>query len=201
MQTLLGLSLCFVLVTTGATLECEVCAGVGTTCTGSMQTCEAGEDTCVIAVSESSVMGIQTKSVIKMCESSSICQHGPQYMHFGHGQDMRTSLVCCVGDACRTATPQLPPIISKPNGKQCPACFNVFSGNCNPNKTVDCVGPETECLDLEATVTYGKIVAAVMQKGCVTKGACNDTKVNEVKLAGIHTNIKKLECKPASDIA
>ncbi|XP_044290877.1 phospholipase A2 inhibitor gamma subunit B-like [Varanus komodoensis] len=198
MKILLGLLPCFVFIYTSASLECEVCAGVGTSCTGIMQTCEAGKDTCVIAVSESSLAGFHVQTIAKTCESSSVCRYGPQYMHFGHGQNLRARITCCVGAACRTAVPQLPPVIIKPNGKQCPSCYSLFSGTCNEEEMVDCVGPESECLDLAATVVHGTVVANTLQKGCVTKGVCSDLKVGESDIGGIRSIITSAVCKGAN---
>ncbi|XP_062996520.1 phospholipase A2 inhibitor NAI-like [Elgaria multicarinata webbii] len=201
MQNLLGLFICFVLVNTGTALECEVCIGIGTDCTGSMQTCEAGKDTCVIAVTENTMSGLPILTVVKACESSNTCNLGPQYMHFGQRLNMRTGITCCVGDACRTVTPQLPPVITESNGKQCPACYNVISGNCNQDETVDCFGPESECLDLSATVTHGTVVVNTVQKGCVTRGVCDGLTVAESKMAGIRTLITRAECRAATNLA
>ncbi|XP_053122860.1 phospholipase A2 inhibitor and Ly6/PLAUR domain-containing protein-like [Hemicordylus capensis] len=199
MKTLLGLFVCCVLVTTGTTLECEVCTGIGTSCTGKMQTCEAGEDTCTIAVSECTVAGFnfQIPLIFKACESSRYCNLGPHYLDFGHGFSLRTMVSCCVGDACRTATPQVPPIITRLNGKQCPACFSSYN-SCSAGDMVDCVGPQTECLDLAVTVTHGTVVSSRVQKGCVTKGACDDVSRGKKLLEGLHSIITKAECRAAS---
>ncbi|KAH0631428.1 hypothetical protein JD844_005751 [Phrynosoma platyrhinos] len=201
MKILLGLTISFVLVTAGVTLECEVCTSVGTSCSGRMETCPADKDTCVIIVTESTMHGMQIPTVVKTCESSKNCKFGPQYMHFGRGQAFKTAFTCCVGDACRTATPQLPPVITKPNGKRCPACYSWFSGTCDQDETVDCVGEENDCLNVAATVTYGPSVINTAQKGCATKGFCVDLNVGEFSTMGFQSLIKRAECTPASAIA
>ncbi|XP_042295283.1 phospholipase A2 inhibitor and Ly6/PLAUR domain-containing protein-like [Sceloporus undulatus] len=201
MQSLLGLTISFVLITAGVALECEVCTSVGTSCTGTMQTCEAGKDTCIIIVTESTMNGMQIPTVVKTCESSSHCKYGPQYMHFGQGQEFRTAFSCCVGDACRTATPQLPPVVTKHNRKQCPACYSLFSGICNQEEMVDCVGEENDCLHVAATVTYGTSVINTVQKGCATKGFCADLNVGEFSTMGLRSLITRAECKAASTTA
>ncbi|XP_053122820.1 phospholipase A2 inhibitor and Ly6/PLAUR domain-containing protein-like [Hemicordylus capensis] len=198
MKTLLGLFVCCVLVTTGTSLECEVCTGIGTSCTGRMQTCEAGKDTCIIGMSESSIVGINFQMIMKSCESSRHCNLGPQYMDFGQGIAIRTMVNCCVGDACRTAAPQVPPVITGLNGKQCPACYSMFSNTCSAGEMVDCVGPETQCLDLAATITHGTVVINTVQKGCVTKGTCNDLSLGKKEVAGVRSIITKAECRAAS---
>ncbi|XP_061453305.1 phospholipase A2 inhibitor NAI-like [Rhineura floridana] len=197
MQILLGIFLGFLLITTGASLECEVCIGIGYSCTGRMQTCEAGKDTCFVTVVENLLGEFPIQTVVKGCGFSSDCNLGPQYMNFGHGQEVRTEVACCVGEACRTASAQLPPRITKTNGKQCPACYSLISGGCNPHEVVNCVGPQNDCLDLAATVTYGTVVINTVQKGCVTRGVCSDSAQREPNMAGISYSITKAECKPA----
>ncbi|CAM5124953.1 unnamed protein product, partial [Natator depressus] len=82
----------------GACLQCEVCAGVGNSCTGSMQTCAPGQDSCGISLTEVIVEGERTQSFLKGCIPSSECNAGPLSMNFGKGMTARTSI------ACRTTT-------------------------------------------------------------------------------------------------
>ncbi|XP_061453729.1 urokinase plasminogen activator surface receptor-like [Rhineura floridana] len=195
MQTLLGLFTCLVLVTTGNSLECEVCSALGTSCTGSTQTCEAGKDTCIITMSEHTLVGYTMQMIDKGCASSNVCKHGPKYMDFGQGKQLRSIVTCCVGEACRTAAPQLPLTITKPNGKRCPACYTSSPGACKDEETVACVGPQQSCLDLAVTVTYGTIVVNTAQKGCVSKSVCDDLRRNETNVFGVRSVVTKAECK------
>uniref|UniRef100_A0ACB8FSE7 Uncharacterized protein n=1 Tax=Sphaerodactylus townsendi TaxID=933632 RepID=A0ACB8FSE7_9SAUR len=115
--------------------------------------CEAGKDTCIISMTEQTLVGVPMRAVVKGCASSDICRLTPAYMNFGSGKTIRTSTTCCVGDACQTSTAQVPPAITEPNGKRCPACYSLTS--VCPDETVDCHGPEDYCLDLAVRVTYG----------------------------------------------
>uniref|UniRef100_A0A803T097 UPAR/Ly6 domain-containing protein n=1 Tax=Anolis carolinensis TaxID=28377 RepID=A0A803T097_ANOCA len=155
MQILLGALVCLFLATSGNALYCEVCTSFGTSCTGSLQTCKDGNDTCIIAVAENTLVGQTLQTITKGCVSSSICKAGLTSMNFGQGKKIRSSTICCVGEACRTAVPQIPPLISQTNGKQCPACYAVSPSSCNEDEIVECVGSEDSCLDMAVTVTYG----------------------------------------------
>ncbi|KAJ6663767.1 hypothetical protein lerEdw1_009846 [Lerista edwardsae] len=200
MQTLLGLVICFVLVNTGTSLECEVCTSVGTSCHGEMEACEDGKDTCAVIVTDSAVDGYATKTILKSCAYSKACTNKTQYIDYGSQISIRAGIACCQGDACHTALPEL----SKPlnntqrNGKQCPACFSVFFRSCTENETVECLGLEDHCIELEGSVTYGPIAFKTVQKGCVTKGLCADLSLGEAKISGIRSRMTKAACKEAT---
>ncbi|XP_053124348.1 phospholipase A2 inhibitor NAI-like [Hemicordylus capensis] len=198
MKILLGSVVSFVLVTAGSSLECEVCSGLGTSCVGKMQACEAGKDTCIIVLAENTLAGYSLQTINKGCGSSSVCHHGPNYSNFGQGKVLRSSTTCCVGDACRTAHPQLPPAVTRPNGKQCPACYAVSPSTCNDNETVDCAGPEDNCLDLALTITYGTFLVQTAQKGCASESACRELRRGESNTADVHIDVTKAECTVAS---
>nr|XP_060639728.1 phospholipase A2 inhibitor gamma subunit B-like [Anolis sagrei ordinatus] len=136
------------------------------------------------------------QTVTKACESSHVCDSPPSYMNLGKGRYVRSSVACCVGDLCKTAHPHLAPVMDKPNGKQCPACYSFSPYGCE-TEMVDCVGPENYCLDMVEKVTYGKFVIDLTMKGCVTEALCV-SKEGEVTSANVHTNIAKATCTPAS---
>ncbi|XP_066494169.1 phospholipase A2 inhibitor NAI-like [Tiliqua scincoides] len=196
MRALLGFFLLSVFLRTGICLECEVCSAVDSTCTGSMKTCDVGQDTCAVILSENSLAGTPIRTVIKTCESSSACSSLPNYMNFGQGKYVRTSISCCVGDACKTAFPQFPPAMTEPNGKQCQGCYSLSPFGCEA-ETVDCVGAENFCLNMVEKVIYGKFVLHTTMKGCVTEAVCA-AKKGKVTHAGVHADIEKAECQPAS---
>ncbi|XP_062996521.1 phospholipase A2 inhibitor gamma subunit B-like [Elgaria multicarinata webbii] len=64
MQALLGLFLFMVLLTTGGSIECEVCIAVQKTCTGNRQTCDSFMDTCATIYTEASVERLQSHSAL-----------------------------------------------------------------------------------------------------------------------------------------
>ncbi|XP_062818712.1 phospholipase A2 inhibitor gamma subunit B isoform X2 [Anolis carolinensis] len=185
-----------VLLWMGSALECEVCTGLGSNCSGPMETCADGQDTCAVVMVENTIDGERLLTVMKACESSHVCDGPPSYMNLGKGRYVRTSVACCVGDLCKTAHPHLAPVMNKPNGKQCPACYSFSPSGCG-TEVVDCVGPENYCLDMVEKVTYGKFVIDLTMKGCITEALCA-SKEGEVTSANIHTNIAKATCTPAS---
>ncbi|XP_077192582.1 phospholipase A2 inhibitor gamma subunit B-like [Paroedura picta] len=69
MQAFLGLFLFSVLLTTGASLECETCSNEGNSCSGSKQTCLDGLDTCMTITTAAG--GTTTTS--KFCFSKQAC--------------------------------------------------------------------------------------------------------------------------------
>ncbi|XP_054855753.1 phospholipase A2 inhibitor gamma subunit B-like [Eublepharis macularius] len=73
MQALFSLFLFFVLLTTGASLECESCAAQGYSCTGQKQSCPAGLDTCLTLLVEGTTGGQTVTSVGKMCYTQALC--------------------------------------------------------------------------------------------------------------------------------
>ncbi|XP_030399028.1 phospholipase A2 inhibitor subunit gamma B-like [Gopherus evgoodei] len=83
----------------GACLQCEVCSGPGASCTGDLQTCAVGADTCSISLSESTLAGMKQQIIIKGCATSNHCTAGPVTMNFGNGVAIRSSIACCMGDA------------------------------------------------------------------------------------------------------
>ncbi|XP_053124350.1 phospholipase A2 inhibitor NAI-like [Hemicordylus capensis] len=196
MPALLGLFLFSVLLRTGTSLECEVCSGFGSSCTGSMETCYAGQDTCVITLSENSLAGEKLQMVTKACGYSYECKMPAIYQNFGSGKYTRSFVTCCAGDACKTATPQFPPAMTTSNGKQCPGSYCLSPFGCE-TETVDCVGEENYCLDIEEKITYGKFVMHITMKGCVTKEVCA-VKEGETSIAGGQADVIKAGCKPAS---
>ncbi|XP_066494166.1 phospholipase A2 inhibitor and Ly6/PLAUR domain-containing protein-like [Tiliqua scincoides] len=200
MQTLLGLFFCFVLITTGTALECEVCSDNSNNCTGRLQTCEAGQDRCAAVLTASTLVGFQIITIYKTCVSSSDCSIGPKYMNFGPGKEIRSSTTCCVGNACRPANPQLPPAITRPNGKWCPACYTGPS-NSNDREKVNCFGPENQCLDMMATITYGTSVVRTTQRACVTQSICDGLKTGKFEQSGFRISIIEAECKPAPTVS
>lgn len=72
MRAFLGLLFCSVLLTTVASLECDVCSSSGKTCTHK-ETCPHGTDTCMSMLTESR-SGSGQFSIAKSCVSKDICK-------------------------------------------------------------------------------------------------------------------------------
>ncbi|XP_074927497.1 phospholipase A2 inhibitor NAI-like [Chelonoidis abingdonii] len=152
MKASLAVCIFAALLATGSCLECEVCEGPGTSCSGTVQTCAAGFDSCGIIV----IVGMNEETVNKGCLTSSECKAGPFTMYFGDGLTVRKGIACCLGDACRTTTVTVPPADPKPNGRRCPACISVLYAPCS-EETIQCTGSNTRCIEITETGTFESI--------------------------------------------
>ncbi|KYO28820.1 hypothetical protein Y1Q_0009680 [Alligator mississippiensis] len=90
----------------GSSLQCEVCHALGDSCSGPMETCNPGEDTCGIIKSEMTLAELKTRTYTKSCVSSDGCRNPPLSMDFGKGIRQRTSIACCTGEACQSTSVQ-----------------------------------------------------------------------------------------------
>ncbi|XP_027675028.2 phospholipase A2 inhibitor NAI [Chelonia mydas] len=200
MEASLAVCILAALLATGACLQCEVCTGVGNNCTGSMQTCDPGQDSCGIFLTEVIVAGMKTQTILKGCVTSSQCKAGPVSMNFGNEVTSSTSIACCVGDACKTVNVTLPPADTKPNGRSCPGCYALSTEQCH-EETVKCTGAETRCLDAVGTVTIGGSPMQMVMKGCVSESMCLPLKVGSSAFAEIRSNLTTDKCTVASGTA
>ncbi|NXX95412.1 PLIGB inhibitor, partial [Centropus bengalensis] len=179
-------------------LQCEVCHGVGKSCSGPMKTCNDGEDTCGIILQEVLIGGLVIPSSLKSCLPSSICQLDPITMNYGKIK-ARSILACCKGDDCRKISVSLPPEDNVPNGYQCPACYSVDSFQCG-NEMVNCTGSETQCVDLAGLMNSGGQSLKAAMKGCTTISECSIAKDAKSNLAMMDIKLRQFQCKPASPL-
>ncbi|XP_050799665.1 phospholipase A2 inhibitor NAI-like [Gopherus flavomarginatus] len=188
-------TLCILLafIDAGSSLQCEVCHEIGESCSGPMETCDPGKDTCGIvkheAVQESKRIVITQKS----CLHSNSCRTDPISVNFGNGRTQRSGITCCVGEACKTASDPLPPMNTVPNGLQCPACYTENSYQCSED-IVRCTGAQTQCLDMAGKITIGILPLKTARKGCTTESECTAPKGEK----GFNVDLVRFECKPAS---
>ncbi|XP_043391147.1 phospholipase A2 inhibitor gamma subunit B isoform X2 [Chelonia mydas] len=200
METSLVVCILAALLATGACLQCETCVDLGKSCTGNLETCAAGQDSCGIFLTEVTVEGERTQSFLKGCIPSSECNAGPLSMNFGKGMTARTSIACCVGDACRTTTVTAPPADPKPNGRRCRGCYVWNAAQCN-EQTTECAGSETQCLDAAGTVTIGGSQIQTIMKGCVSESFCAQLQTGSGTIAGIGVDLITAKCTVASGAA
>ncbi|TFJ97441.1 Phospholipase A2 inhibitor subunit gamma B [Platysternon megacephalum] len=184
MKASLAVCVLAALLATGSCLECEVCEGPGTSCSGTLQTCAAGYDSCGIIVTETTIVGMNQNIVIKGCVTSSECKVGTFTMNFGNGVTARTGIACCLGDACKTTTVTVPPADPKPNGQRCPACIATIFAQCNEVST-QCTGSDTRCIELTGTITIGETATLMTMKGCASESVCAQIKPGARTLAGV----------------
>ncbi|KYO19181.1 hypothetical protein Y1Q_0003403 [Alligator mississippiensis] len=171
-------------------LQCEVCLGLGMNCSGSIQECNTGENTCFHALIESSTNG-QKKSIqaIRGCVTSHVCGWSPAIFH--SEVKYKIAFTCCTGDSCRTTFPQLPEDSFIPNGLYCPCKPKVESNYCN-NAWLACTEEESQCLNFTETLTFGlaKVQNSIM--GCATPSACNIEDMSKKILEKLGTHLKAL---------
>ncbi|NXU54350.1 PLIGB inhibitor, partial [Turnix velox] len=177
-------------------LQCEVCHSIGKTCSGPMKTCNNGEDTCGIILHEVVMGGMSIPSSIKSCLPSRLCQLGPITLNYGKVR-ARSHLSCCKGDDCQTISVSLPPEDSKPNGLQCPACYNVDSFQC-PEEFVNCTGSENYCIDLAGLMNSGELSLKAAMKGCTTISECNIVRDGRNNMGMFDIKLKRFLCTEAS---
>ncbi|NXN12942.1 PLIGB inhibitor, partial [Indicator maculatus] len=178
-------------------LQCEVCHGIGRSCSGPMKTCsEVSEDTCAIILHEVMIGGMIIPSSIKSCLSSSMCQLGPITMNYGKVK-ARSHLACCTGDDCQKVSVSLPPEDDVPNGYQCPACYSVDSFQCG-DEIVNCTGFETQCVDLAGLMNSGGLSVKAAMRGCTTISECSLVGDGKSNLGTMDIKLRRFHCEPAS---
>ncbi|XP_034976721.2 phospholipase A2 inhibitor gamma subunit B-like [Zootoca vivipara] len=199
MWSLLGCFLLTAFLATGTCLQCEVCYGTGSNCTGEMKTCGAGQDTCIISLMEYLQTPVTITYVAKDCGSSSFCKIGAEEINLGSGVRVRSNRVCYKEDQCGTVSlPVLPPPDTKPNGLQCSGCVGLFSTKCN-EKPVACSGEETKCVNITGNITAVQTID-ISFKGCANEAFCTILNSSSRMFAGISVDLTKTECNAAVSI-
>ncbi|XP_066489747.1 phospholipase A2 inhibitor and Ly6/PLAUR domain-containing protein-like [Tiliqua scincoides] len=198
MQAFLGIWLLSALIAGGIALECEVCSDIGHNCTGNIETCPPGHDFCAITAFESAQDNLRVNGVVKNCVPASACESGSTRINLGKKGSSRSSVSCCKDNACNTALRiNLPPLDTKRNGLQCPACYGLLSDSCDDD-IVNCAGSESHCLDLTGLIHFGEFSEGVVMKGCTSESVCDADTAEAATFPGSSSTITKLECTPAS---
>ncbi|KAK9394468.1 interferon-inducible GTPase 5-like [Crotalus adamanteus] len=122
MQILLGYFLFSILLRTGATFQCIKCQADATTCTASLQACNAGENSCVKRLSED-IKGEKTQSkVVMACIGASHCTKQFIELSYEKGVYVRVQYDCCDTDGCTPPSTKMPALNTTINKKFCPVC-------------------------------------------------------------------------------
>ncbi|XP_039368425.1 phospholipase A2 inhibitor and Ly6/PLAUR domain-containing protein-like [Mauremys reevesii] len=200
MEASLAVCILAALLATGACLQCEVCSGTGTSCTGDSDTCQNGDDSCGITLTEDTMAGVKTQTVLKSCLSSSQCNAGAISMNFGTAKARRMSITCCQTDNCTPDPVKVPPADPKPNGRRCRSCYALNADHCN-EQTVHCTGSETQCLDVAGPLKSGGSTNEIIMKGCVTQSVCAQVNAGSGTFLGISGDLPKHRCAPATSAA
>nr|XP_060640308.1 phospholipase A2 inhibitor and Ly6/PLAUR domain-containing protein-like [Anolis sagrei ordinatus] len=145
MKTFPGFFLIFAVLRSGEPLRCEKCYKDGLTCSGTNRLCDYHLQTCVVVLVEYTHYGKPQLRAVKTCEHTNVCNTPLQYLNMGRGIYERSNVICCIGEACKTAAPRFQPGFITPNGKSCPACFATDISHCGSAR-VDCSGNEFHCI-------------------------------------------------------
>ncbi|XP_074837142.1 phospholipase A2 inhibitor gamma subunit B-like [Carettochelys insculpta] len=193
MKASLAIFILAALLATGACLQCQVCSNTGTSCTGDVQTCAAGNAFCASTLTEVRTLGTTTPITLKKCATSADCQASPISINFGNGNSARSIIACCTGDGCSPAPITMPAPDTKPNGQRCPVCSAVSPGPCN-EMFINCTGSDTQCIEMTVTVTSGGATVSSTLKGCANEVACAQGEAVASSFAGVG-GTATLKCK------
>ncbi|XP_024050760.1 phospholipase A2 inhibitor subunit gamma B-like [Terrapene carolina triunguis] len=199
MKAFLAICILAALLAMGACLKCEVCERLGKSCTGNLQTCAAGQDSCGVIFEETmqGSEGVNTQNIKWSCVTSSQCKAGHVSVNFGKGMTTRTIVACCMGEACTPALVTVPPADTKPNGRSCPGCYVLNAAQCN-EQTIACTGPETQSIDTAGTITMSGNQMQTIMKGCTSESVCAQIEAGSLTFAGISADLTMAKCTAAS---
>ncbi|KAM9114331.1 phospholipase A2 inhibitor and Ly6/PLAUR domain-containing protein-like [Pangshura tecta] len=200
MEASLAACILAALLATGACLQCEVCSGTGTSCVGDLDTCQNTEDSCGITLTEDTMAGAKTQTVLKGCLSSSQCKAGAISVNLGTAKARRMSIACCQTDDCTPGPVKVPPANTTLNGWRCQGCYSPSSEQCR-EETIQCTGAETQCLDVAGPLKSGGSTSKIIMKGCVTKSVCAQVNAGSGTFLGIRGDLPKHRCAPATSAA
>ncbi|XP_044847365.1 phospholipase A2 inhibitor and Ly6/PLAUR domain-containing protein-like [Mauremys mutica] len=176
------------------------CEGEGTSCTGSVQTCAAGQTSCGVVQTELTLAGEKTQTIVKGCATLSQCNAGFVSMNFGKGMMTRTIISCCQTDSCTPAPVKVPPADTKSNGRSCPGCHTSSSDQCR-EQTVQCTGAENQCMDISRHLNSAGSATKTIMKGCGSEYVCAQVNEGSANFAGINTEVTRARCTPATSAA
>nr|XP_028598278.1 phospholipase A2 inhibitor and Ly6/PLAUR domain-containing protein-like isoform X2 [Podarcis muralis] len=177
-----------------ASLECEICSSNGTDCTGPKKTCSLEKNACMIAYTENTVDGKKEHTIDKDCATADICTSSAIELYFGSGRFMRTVVYCCIENLCKKIESKFPPIETRMNGKQCPAC-HVWSDTCK-EEMVNCTGHNVYCFDVSSHSHAQTSSVDRTMKGCTTKSVCTSIRSGRSPILGNSDLIRRATCIP-----
>ncbi|XP_003222863.1 phospholipase A2 inhibitor gamma subunit B [Anolis carolinensis] len=191
---LLKLLLFGTILTTAASLQCETCTGSGRNCSGTMETCKKGEETCVITYTVDINGGVSHHETTKGCGNAYRCTFPPVYFHMDEKRTYRSHGVCCKGEECNNAMVSLPPVDTKQNGKRCPGC-HAWSDSCK-TKMVNCTGKDFQCFEMAShfELANGSHIDRTMM-GCTNKYVCAVMEAERSQFWFGTENIQKARCE------
>ncbi|XP_033621574.1 protein RoBo-1 [Fukomys damarensis] len=104
--------------------------------------------------------------------SSGACSALAFSVTLGDKRAFRYDRRCCDGQRCNKENVTLSLKSSKPNGIECPACYNATGLSCTPVQ-LQCTGEETKCIEVVGTASFlGVSLFSPLGMGCATASAC-----------------------------
>ncbi|XP_053255412.1 phospholipase A2 inhibitor NAI-like [Podarcis raffonei] len=201
MKTLLISCLLLALLPPVASLICESCFSQGKYCrNATTEECDGSSDqscSTVIGVGKLSLLG--SKLVLKSCIDRELCEENYASVSISSALYIQGKSTCCNTDMCNSGPPEMPDTETRePNGLKCPSCINIFSDECESNKTVSCRNDEDQCFYLAASMEFGgsSILGAV--RGCATASLCDYIDgLEETDVGSLGFEIIQAECTGA----
>ncbi|XP_053255338.1 phospholipase A2 inhibitor gamma subunit B-like [Podarcis raffonei] len=200
MKTLLISCLLLALLPPVASLICESCFSQGKYCrNATTEECDDSSDqSClsVIGVGKLSLLG--SRVVVKSCIDTELCEEDHSSVSISSALYLHSKSTCCNTDMCNSGPIEMPDTETRePNGLKCPSCINIFSDECESNKTVSCRNDEDQCFYLAGSMDFGgtRILGAI--RGCATAGVCIG--LQETDLGSLGFEIIQTECTDAID--
>ncbi|XP_053255593.1 urokinase plasminogen activator surface receptor-like [Podarcis raffonei] len=139
-------------------------------------TCDSKEDSCVASVLRRNISKFSSQ-LLNKCTSSDNCFSGNYSFTAGDGKFFEMKKHCCNTELCKNA------ILSRrfladnsvltENGLKCPACFSKGTAECESEKTIDCLGNETQCVVFKGAlhIAFARLHHFTFQ-GCGTTDFC-----------------------------
>ncbi|XP_053253960.1 phospholipase A2 inhibitor and Ly6/PLAUR domain-containing protein-like [Podarcis raffonei] len=142
--------------------------------------------------------------LLNKCTSSDNCFSGNYSFTAGDGKFFEMKKHCCNTELCNNATLSLPDRnMLAENGLKCPACFSEGTTQCKSEKTINCLGNETQCVVFKGALHIAPFNCHIfMFQGCGTTNFCAITK-NRRRLGsgGFVLFITQKRCYNASGIS
>uniref|UniRef100_A0A670IPB4 UPAR/Ly6 domain-containing protein n=1 Tax=Podarcis muralis TaxID=64176 RepID=A0A670IPB4_PODMU len=136
-------------------------------------TCDSKEDSCVASVLRTNIIELRAQ-LLNKCTSSNNCFSGNYSFTAGDGKFFEMKKHCCNTELCNNATLSLPDhSVLTENGLKCPACFSEGTTECESEKTIDCLGNETQCVVFKGAlhIAFARLYHFTLQ-GCGTTDFC-----------------------------
>ncbi|XP_077788638.1 phospholipase A2 inhibitor NAI-like [Podarcis muralis] len=203
MKTLLISCLLLALLPPVASLICESCFSQGKDCrNASTEECDDSSDqSCLSASGVGKLSLLGSRVVLKSCIDRELCEENHTSVSITSALYIQSKSTCCNTDMCNSGPPEMPETETRePNGLKCPSCINIFSDECESNKTVSCRNDEDQCFYLAAGMDFGgsRILGAF--RGCATASVCDYMDgLLETDLGSLGFDIIQTDCTEAMD--